>query len=448
MLIALSAPAALVAAGVPAPAEAAVRKAPARKAPARKPAAKPKKPAPVDPAAEMAVAAEIRAQAGGELKGFYAQRAYRPLWAAGGKLGAAAGTLIGYLQTAEADGLDASRYKPDNLAAAVTAARLGDPREVARAELALSNALARYVRDQRASRAKIIWADPKLKPRKLKPDAVLRAASFPDSLSAYVSEMGWMSPQYVRLRQMAARSSRLSADDRARLRVNLDRARLLPGPYTRHVVVDASSGQLWYYEAGKQVGTMRVVVGAPETKTPLMAGSLQWAILNPYWNVPTYLARDNIAPKVLSGRSLQSMNMQVLSDWSPNARIVPENAVDWQAVARGREEIRLRELPGPANSMGKVKFLFPNGEGIYLHDTPNRDLLAKPERHFSNGCIRLEDAPELGRWLLGNPVRTSAKQVEQAVPLPVSVPVYLTYLTATSTKSGLAFRPDVYGQDG
>src|SRR3546814_18062431 len=84
--------------------------------------------------------------------------------------------------------------------------------------------------------------------------------------------------------------------------------------------------------------------------------------------------------------------------------------------------------------MGRVKFLFPNDEGIYLHDTPERDLLAKPVRHFSNGCIRLEKAMELGRWLLQRPVPTKDKTPEEAIALPVSVPVYLPYITAEDTK--------------
>src|SRR3546814_20642164 len=77
----------------------------------------------------------------------------------------------------------------------------------------------------------------------------------------------------------------------------MDRARVLPSPWVRHVEVDASSGRLWYYEAGKQVGTMRVVVGAKETQTPMLVGALTWAIVNPYWNVPPYLARGSIAKK-------------------------------------------------------------------------------------------------------------------------------------------------------
>lgn len=174
---------------------------------------------------------------------------------------------------------------------------------------------------------------------------------------------------------------------------------------------------------------------------------MQWAILNPYWNVPTYLARKSVAPKVLAGCSLESMRMEALTDWRPDARVIPASTVDWHAVATGESEVRLRELPGAANSMGRVKFLFPNDEGIYLHDTPVRDLLKPAARHFSNGCIRLENAPALSRWLLQKPLVTRGVPAERAVALPVPVPVYLTYLTAAEDTKRLAFRPDVYGRD-
>jgi murein L,D-transpeptidase YcbB/YkuD len=401
-------------------------------------------------AGSAAVALAIREEAGGALKRFYAERDFRPLWAQGGKIGRSASTLIGFLETAELDGLKPSSYDIDDLRAAVAAARGGDPQAVAHAELELSDAFARYVRDQRKGGVKMIYADKKLKPKKPKVEAVLRAAAFPRSFDDYVSDMGWMSQHYVRLRQLAARARKqgVSEEVMARLHLNLDRARILPSPWTHHVVVDASSGRLWYYGQGKQAGTMRVVVGARETQTPMLVGTLQWAILNPYWNVPTYLARNSIAPKVLAGRSLASLKMEALSDWSTSPRKLDASEIDWRSVAAGDQELRLRELPGPHNSMGKVKFLFPNEEGIYLHDTPERDLLKKNDRHFSNGCIRLEDAAALGRWLFQKPLRAPSKAAEQAVPLPVQVPVYLTYITAAATDSGIAFRDDVYGRDG
>ncbi|MBB3692760.1 L,D-transpeptidase family protein [Sphingomonas sp. BK580] len=401
-------------------------------------------------AAERAVAASLRERAGGWIGRVYAERGYRPLWAAGGRLGPAADSLLDDLDTAALDGLG-STYGARDLRAQLAGARQrGDAESVARVELALSKAFTRYVRDQRRPReVGMIWADATLKPKRPRAEAVLRAASFPRSFAGYVTGMEWMSPHYVRLRALVARARRdgVGRAEEQRLRRNLERARVLPGPWTRHIVVDASSGRLWYYEAGRQAGTMKVVVGARETQTPLLAGVVQWAIVNPYWNVPTYLARKSVAPKVLAGRSLASLRMEALSDWSAAARPLPASAIDWHAVAAGTREIRLRELPGRGNSMGRVKFLFPNEEGIYLHDTPDRELLERDDRHLSNGCIRLENAPVLARWLTGRPLPASTRDPEQAVALQVPVPVYLTYLTATESRAQVAFRDDVYGRD-
>jgi murein L,D-transpeptidase YcbB/YkuD len=97
--------------------------------------------------------------------------------------------------------------------------------------------------------------------------------------------------------------------------------------------------------------------------------------------------------------------------------------------------------------MGRVKILFPNDEGIYLHDTPDRDLLRRADRHLSNGCIRLENAALPGRWLLRRPITIAGRVPDQAVPLSVQVPVYLTYLTADAQARALTFREDVYGWD-
>ncbi|MBW8911704.1 MAG: L,D-transpeptidase family protein, partial [Sphingomonas sp.] len=203
----------------------------------------------------------------------------------------------------------------------------------------------------------------------------------------------------------------------------------------------------WYYEKGKAQGMMRVVVGTAETPTPMLAGMVRYAVLNPYWNVPVDLARKRIAPKILAGASPASMRIEALSDWSASARRLEPADVDWNAVALGRKTVRLRQLPGGNNAMGRMKFIFPNDLGIYLHDTPDRSLLAKNDRHFSNGCIRLENAPALGRWFFGRPLVAASKKPEQATALPAPVPVYLTYFTATPTERGIGFLNDIYGRD-
>jgi L,D-transpeptidase YcbB len=400
---------------------------------------------------QQSISSAIRKQADGKLKKFYAARGNKPLWLQNGRFAPHAEVLLGMMAKASLDGLNPDDYRVSKIRAALFEGNMGSPQAMARAELMLSEQFARYVDDMREpGDVGMRWLDPSLVPKSRKADAILRAATYAPSFADYVSKMAWMSPHYVTQRRLLARAVAVNASPNtlARLELNLERARLLPGPWVHHIVVDAASGRLWYYQAGKEAGTMRVVVGKPQSPTPMLAGMLQYAILNPYWNIPTDLAQTIVAPKVLAGRSLSSMRMEALSDWSTGATKLDPKSIDWRAVASGAQQLRIRELPGPANSMGRAKFMFPNDSGIYLHDTPQRDLLTKPKRHFSNGCVRLEDAPRLGQWLLGRSIVAKGASPEQAVPLRVPMPVYLTYLTAIEGKNGVVFLDDVYGRDG
>ena len=198
----------------------------------------------------------------------------------------------------------------------------------------------------------------------------------------------------------------------------------------RYVLVDAASARLFMVEDGAVRDSMRVIVGKPEAQTPTLASKIYYATLNPYWNVPADLARSLIAPKVLEQgvRYLAERNYQVLASFDEGAAVISPNEIDWRAVADGRATVKLRQLPGPANSMGQVKFGFPNNDGIFLHDTPKKELFAADQRAISNGCVRLEDAPRLARWLMGRDPATLSAEPEQHVLLPQAVPIYITYL--------------------
>jgi murein L,D-transpeptidase YcbB/YkuD len=107
--------------------------------------------------------------------------------------------------------------------------------------------------------------------------------------------------------------------------------------------------------------------------------------------------------------------------------VLPPDSVDWKAVAAGTAQIFVRELPGPANSLGNFKFDLPDGDGIYLHDTPRKELFAQDERNLSHGCVRLEDAQRLARWLLGKDP-PAASVPEENILLPKPVPITISYL--------------------
>ena len=197
------------------------------------------------------------------------------------------------------------------------------------------------------------------------------------------------------------------------------------------------------------VDTMRVVVGKPSTP-PHDGGDDRFTSLNPYGMCPHDLAAERIAPNVVRAGApyLRKKGYQLLSSWADDARVVDPGTIDWSAVAAGKVNVRVRQLPGPDNAMGRMKFMFPNAQGIYLHDTPEKQLLSEDSRMFSGGCVRLEDAPRLARWLYGGKEpSTSSASPEQRVDLPRPVPVYLTYLTAVPNGGSITFLPDVYNRD-
>ena len=146
--------------------------------------------------------------------------------------------------------------------------------------------------------------------------------------------------------------------------------------------------------------------------------------------MPTDLARSIIAPAVLKdGPSyLRKGGYQILSDFSDEARVLPVADVDWEAVADGRSTVYVRQLPGPANSMGKVKFGFGQADGIYLHDTPRKELFEGADRNLSAGCVRVEDAGRLTSWLFGERPGVTSDSPELNVPLPSPVPIVIMYM--------------------
>jgi len=379
------------------------------------------------------------------VEAFYRSRGDQPLWLAHSDAVAA---LTAVLQRAPLDGFAAGPQLAAAAQAAVQRAASGDKSAAAVAERTLSSAWVRYVRTLRTPPSGMGFADPSLLPAQRDPRLVLTEAASASSLADHVRRISSVNPVYAQLRDAAwnAMQATGGAPD-GRLLANLDRARFMPKA-ERYIMVDAASARLLMIENGQVRDTMKVIVGKSSSQTPMVASNIYYATLNPYWNVPTDLARKLIAPRVLhDGMTyLKSHGYEVLSGFEENAEIVDPKTVDWKAVADGSVQIRVRQRPGAANSMGRVKFPFQNNAGIYLHDTPNKDLFAEQNRGLSNGCIRVEDAQRLGHWLLGREV-SGSEQPEQHIALPRAVPVYVTYLTAQPADGSLAYLPDIYGRD-
>ncbi|HEX8256579.1 MAG TPA: L,D-transpeptidase family protein [Allosphingosinicella sp.] len=314
-----------------------------------------------------------------------------------------------------------------------------------------------YVRDLRqpAGDPGTFFVDPELAPPRLTGRQALEAAAAAPSLAAHLSGVRRMNPLYEELRRGLAAWRAGGGSDPAQerlIRASLERARAIPAdPGRRFILVDAAGARLWLYEDGRVVDTMRAIVGKPAQQTPAMAGLIRFAVLNPYWNLPQDLVPGRIARHVLSQGPdyLRRERMEILSDYTAGARRLDPSEVDWPAVAAGTERLRVRQLPGAGNMMGKVKFMMPNRLGIYLHDTPDKSSFGRADRRLSSGCVRVEDAERLSRWLFGGrAVQAAGAAAEQRVDLPAPVPVYITYLTAAPAEGGgIAFQADVYGRD-
>jgi murein L,D-transpeptidase YcbB/YkuD len=244
------------------------------------------------------------------------------------------------------------------------------------------------------------------------------------------------------------------AAERARqLAVNLERWRWLPRSFgDRYLLIILPDFHLELVETGERILEMRVIVGRLLRPTPTFTGTMTYLVLNPYWEIPHRLAVMDHLPKIQKNRAYLKKNDFIVL--SGNRQVNPA-AINWQQLGEGNFPYRLRQKPGEKNSLGRVKFIFPNPHAIYLHDTPSRELFQYEQRSFSSGCIRIEKPMELARMLL-NGTPSGAVDLDEAlesafnltIPLPSPLPVYLLYLTAWVEPDGtINFRPDIYKRD-
>ena len=395
-----------------------------------------------------ALAARHGDSTGAEVAGFYRARGGAPLWFSP-RSGDAAQQLLTLLSTARADNLNPNRYNVKGVARAIQAARRGD---VGRSEQVLSQAFVAFARDVRHDPGGVIYVDAELKPTPPSAAALLSQAAAASNLADYVENEGWMSPIYGKLRPALASRLYRSERERQLLALNLERARALPSGSGRYVIVNAPAARLYMYENGQVVDSMRVVAGRPDpiAQTPMMNAFIRYVALNPYWNSPADITAKKLAPTILKeGRAyFTKRGYELPSDWGDHPRVLDPMSIDWRAVQAGRIQARLRQKPGPANSMGKMKFMFPNAQGIWLHDTPEQEKIDEAARLQSNGCVRLEAAPRLLNWLFdGRPPKARGAKPEQKVNLPAPVPIYLTYLTAVPSGTSIVYFDDFYGKD-
>lgn len=244
----------------------------------------------------------------------------------------------------------------------------------------------------------------------------------------------------------------VSAHERVRqLALNLERHRWLPENLGQDFVfVNLMDFELTAYRDGSKAMSMPVIVGETDKQTTAFADSMRYVVFRPYWNIPREIAINEILPKVEADSTyLAQNNYEVVNAAGDvvDASLISEEALN-------RYEVRLREKPGAGNSLGLVKFMFPNDHDIYLHDTPADHLFHQSKRTFSHGCVRVKEPVALAVFVL--PESWTEERVREAmhagerrhVSLRQRLPVYLVYLTAWAEPGGLVhFRRDLYGHD-
>jgi L,D-transpeptidase YcbB len=255
------------------------------------------------------------------------------------------------------------------------------------------------------------------------------------------------------------RALNVTAEGRARqIELSMERLRWISKRLgERYIIVNIADFTLKVIQGGNAVLSMKVIVGKPYWHTPVFSEKMTYLVLNPDWNVPHNIARQEIIPKIRSDAEyLKKQNLTVLSGWGQKSEEIDPGSVDWDSAGASSFKYRFRQEPGPRNPLGRIKFMFPNQFDVYLHDTPGKHLFERNVRSFSHGCIRLEKPMELAEYLLKNDPRWSRQRINSEIDsgktreirLPDPIDVYIIYMTAWVDADGLLnFREDIYGMD-
>jgi L,D-transpeptidase YcbB len=245
------------------------------------------------------------------------------------------------------------------------------------------------------------------------------------------------------------------------LELGLERLRWLPemppGPL---MVVNIPAFGLYVFDrpdtAGRVVLSMNVVVGeAIKQRTPVFVDRMTYLVFSPYWYPTRSIIRKEIVPGIgRDAKYLKKHEMELVPSTNDNAKALEATPQNLEKLRAG--SITVRQRPGDLNSLGLVKFIFPNSRDIYLHDTPSRGLFGRERRDFSHGCIRVEKALELAEWVLRNQPEWTPERIQKAMHagkperalLTSEIPIYLLYTTAVARQDGsIVFYEDIYGYD-
>lgn len=337
-----------------------------------------------------------------------------------------------------------------------------DLSEPARREAAVTTNLMRYTADIRIGR----WNPNLYKPGDIVPPPYALARSVADDPEGVEAALNKLDPPFAEYKRLEAALANYRTHDASdpsaaekveQIERTLERWRWLPHHYKRGpILVNLPEFHLRALNDKLEVALeMKVVVGQLRHPTPLFMGSMKYVVFGPYWNVPSSILNNELIPDVEKDRKYLGKNgYEVVNG---EGSVVTNGEVSDEVLSGVRAgRLRVRQVPGVRNALGKVKFMFPNDDNIYLHDTNAPRLFARNARAFSHGCVRVSEPQKLAEWVLRDepawtPERISAslKQTkQQQANLKDPIPVLMLYHTVTVGVDGEAhFHKDLYGRD-
>jgi len=394
-------------------------------------------------------------------KEVYASRQFRPAWLARGQVYTSADRLTRTLENAPAEGLHAEDFAlPEIQALRESTGHSSDRNASAEFDVQLTYSLVRYVSQLCFGRVDPKEIDPTWQSAQRDCDVprIVSDAVEQNQFESIAERLAPRIPEYRALKAALEQLRQAPVQHHIeKIEINLDRMRWMPddlGP--RHIRVNVPAFELTVHDGDQVPLRMRAIVGSKENRTPIFSGEMQYIVFSPYWNIPLSIATKEFLPKIKQDPSyLSRQQIEVIRTSGQNIQTIDPANVDWDEVSDNLG-YQLRQRPGASNSLGLVKFIFPNRYNVYLHDTPADNLFDRLTRTLSHGCVRIERPAELAAYVLQDQPEWTSEGIEAAmhsekekhVPLKSRLPVHITYWTALpDTNSGVEFRDDVYGYD-
>ncbi len=289
------------------------------------------------------------------------------------------------------------------------------------------------------------------------PDATIYQGPLVDAVKSFQARYGRTVDGHLGPQTIADLNVPLSTRVRE-MQLTLERWRWLPVVlHAAPIVANVPEFRLRAYDENFKITlTMNVVVGkAYDHDTPVFRDTMEYVVFRPYWNVPYSIAKAEMLPRIARDPNyLATKGFQVVDS---RQELVTSGTVSSDVLEGLRAgKLFIRQNPGPKNSLGLVKFIFPNNYNIYMHDTPEQEFFSRTRRDFSHGCIRLERPADLAVWVLRDNPGWDMAQVRaamnagsnQQVNLTHPIPVLIVYATVIVTEDGLVhFYDDIYGHD-